>query len=269
VETIKKSNKMKIYFYLDVVLTNYDTLEPMPSGNVFSVEFSKFSETKRLFKFLNIDDCKLAEKRLIELNLKYKKTYSVEFENDNEFKEHPCFFLALPTEQNLINSNEDTVTVNVKKMSKKEIAIDLTENIIILSKKAKEFFEKEIDFIKIEEIIDISEKKIFYKISTLPVLEIPIVFKKVKEVIHSFQEKTSDKFIVTDSDGRISLSKKGIATIHKNKLMLSNTFEYDNKKYEDAVFRLIVSGDFASRILNVLGGEQQGIYLTPLSLDLI
>jgi hypothetical protein len=51
--------------------------------------------------------------------------------------------------------------------------------------------------------------------------------------------------------------------------MLSNTFEYDNKKYEDAVFRLIVSGDFASRILNVLGDEQQGIYLTPLSLDLI
>jgi hypothetical protein len=260
---------MKKYQLLEAEFTDYNTFKPFPGADEFKEEFKKFSIGPRKFKFFEEQkkEMEMAEIRLGELKLVYKNHYCLEFESDCELKKYSCVIISFPYEEILVKGSVNTFFVDTKKMTKFHVVEDRSSGSLVMTPKGKSFFEKEMENLTITDISDKTGKKKYYLLSSLHLLSYPRIYKKVKEITSSYSEKTAAKFIVIDQDGRLTFSKNAIKEIEKYRLCKSSTFMYDNNEYDAALNITICTGEFAYEIKKIFGGEENSIFITPISLD--
>jgi hypothetical protein len=258
---------MRKYQILEVDLTDYTTFKPFPGAEDFKNEFKEFSTGPRKFTFFNEEEKEKAEKRLNELNLTYNTFYRLQFESEQELNQYHSVIISFPYETILSNDSSGTITVDAKKMSKFDIVIDNNSDYFVLTSKGKTFFEREIPSCIFKPLLDKSGKKQYYLYTNIHVLSHPRIYQKVREVTKSHAKETAEDFIVVGSDDRINFSDEGIQEIKNHVLCSSNTFQYENLKYNAALKIKLCIGEFANKFTKEFGGEDKRVFITPIQLD--
>lgn len=256
---------MKTYILLSVEITDFETWKPYPGALEFSTAFKDYKQSKTHFKFYDETICQSAISFFRNENLNFTKYHGLELETGEEIQQHPCFFISFSSDYNVVLNEDGTKLVDIKKMKSQNFKTDAKTGKLVFSKKAKLFFEEEVEGIQFEKLTDISGKRDFYCFKNLETAESPIYLKHATNIVES-KLTGDDKKFEFESDGRVYLQESGIAEIQKNKLAVIDKFNFEKITYAYTHNPLICSGEFVSKIIQKFKAETEGINITPLTL---
>lgn len=260
---------MKIQHSLFVHFYDTKTFAPVAAAEQFRLNFNKHYVGNTSFRFYDERELNKAKAFLETENVEYHHGIGIELESDDELNKYPCVFIAFWTEYKTLINSSNKDFVDIKRMKKRNIQRDTASQQLIFTKKASNFFKKEVPAISFKSIFDLSQKTEFYKMADLAVCNFPLQYKNAFGIKESSNPDTLGKYSVTKFDGRISMEKKALTEIKENKLMGIDKFLYKNEVYVLAMPSLIASGEFAFELKQEFDFTKENIQIEPLTLDYI
>ena len=160
---------------------DFDIWKPYPHYEEFNEKYSAYKENSNGLDFYFPDEeeqiTEEAKGFLDKHALKYFEGFSVQPETDEEMKNYPVVSVSFSTSKYPIVLEKKGKTYIGPKANKKNFQYDIySGNKLVLSKKAKDFFEANIPGIQFEEVFDAAGKHSWYLAEGFTTLQYPRIY---------------------------------------------------------------------------------------------